>query len=306
MAAVEPPCRNGQVERVERDGEDVEDHTPLLGPRLGDFLRQGRTSQLVNPGRAHRLQRRGEGVVQSRVHREVAVEPRDLEGSPRLEAGRREQERAPVREPRPRLDQHTEACRVDEGDAGEIDDESLRLAPRLVEERLANGVRVVQVELADQRDHDRAVAFLDPGHRCPLQPFHVALGHWASRSRSPWGIQPSPAAAAQTVCIALAPGRMTSVEIPYSIAAALPSLVVLDITNDVRHEVERSDLERMLERLVPSQTEERERLLTFLLGPRGEQVPFAAGELCLGDWQRILLFGFDGEHSLEWSLTLLG
>jgi thiamine phosphate synthase YjbQ (UPF0047 family) len=127
---------------------------------------------------------------------------------------------------------------------------------------------------------------------------------------------------------------MTSVEIPYSIAAALPSLVVLDITNDVRHEVERSDLEhgiafvfsgregvirvnereaglfddleRMLERLVPAQTEERERLLTFLLGPRGEQVPFAAGELCLGDWQRILLFSFDGEHSLEWSLTLLG
>src|SRR6266542_2041363 len=127
---------------------------------------------------------------------------------------------------------------------------------------------------------------------------------------------------------------MTSVEIPYSIAAALPSLVVLDITNDVRHEVQRSGLEhgiayvfagkdgvvrvneresgffddfaRMLERLVPGDTEERERLLAFLLGPRGEQVPFAEGELCLGEWQRILLFGFDGEHSLEWSLTLLG
>ena len=72
---------------------------------------------------------------------------------------------------------------------------------------------------------------------------------------------------------------MTSVEIPVSIAAALPNLTVLDITNDVRREVattggsgiafvspngdpsvirvqERetgffSDLECMLERLVP-------------------------------------------------------
>src|SRR5205814_199388 len=32
-------------------------------------------------------------------------------------------------------------------------------------------------------------------------------------------------------------GEMTSVEIPVSIAAALPNLVVLDITNDVKHEV---------------------------------------------------------------------
>ena len=30
---------------------------------------------------------------------------------------------------------------------------------------------------------------------------------------------------------------MTSVEVPYSIASALPSLTVLDITNDVRHEL---------------------------------------------------------------------
>ena len=33
---------------------------------------------------------------------------------------------------------------------------------------------------------------------------------------------------------------MTSVEIPYSIAAALPSLAVLDITNEVAHDVARS------------------------------------------------------------------
>ena len=32
---------------------------------------------------------------------------------------------------------------------------------------------------------------------------------------------------------------MTSVEIPYSIAFALPSLTVIDITNDVSHELAR-------------------------------------------------------------------
>ena len=32
---------------------------------------------------------------------------------------------------------------------------------------------------------------------------------------------------------------MTSVEIPYSIACALPSLTVIDITNDVSHELAR-------------------------------------------------------------------
>jgi thiamine phosphate synthase YjbQ (UPF0047 family) len=127
---------------------------------------------------------------------------------------------------------------------------------------------------------------------------------------------------------------MSSVEIPYSIAAALPSLVVVDITNDVGQEVRRSglehgiayvfagsdgivrvneresgffdDLARMLERLVPETTGERERLLAFLLGPRGEQVPFAEGELCLGEWQRILMFSFGGDPLPDWKLTLVG
>ena len=127
---------------------------------------------------------------------------------------------------------------------------------------------------------------------------------------------------------------MTSVEIPYSIAAALPSLVVLDITNDVRRGVEESgcergiayvfaggdgvvrvneresgffdDLERLLERLVPTDSGDRERLLAFLLGPRGEQVPFADGALCLGQWQRILLFAFRDEHDPSWTLTVVG
>jgi len=128
---------------------------------------------------------------------------------------------------------------------------------------------------------------------------------------------------------------MTSVEVPYSIASALPSLTVLDITNEVRRELSSSgrgsgiayltpleeialvrvqeresgfftDLEELLTRLVPSQEREREQLLCMLLGPRTEQIPFADGQLCLGQWQRILLLGFDRPAQPRWNLTLLG
>jgi thiamine phosphate synthase YjbQ (UPF0047 family) len=128
---------------------------------------------------------------------------------------------------------------------------------------------------------------------------------------------------------------VTSIEVPYSIAAALPSLSVMDITNDVAREVAASeatagiaflhpaselslvrvqeretgffeDLEQLLERVVPSQSGSRERLLAFLLGPRSEQVPFSDGELRLGQWQRILLFSLDAQHRPEWTVTVLG
>ena len=128
---------------------------------------------------------------------------------------------------------------------------------------------------------------------------------------------------------------MTTVEVPYSIAAALPSLSVMDITNDVSREVAESDvssgivyihtsstlslvrvqeretgffedLESLLERVVPGSQRSRERLLGFLLGPRSEQVPFADGALCLGQWQRILLFSLDAQHRPDWTLTLVG
>jgi len=128
---------------------------------------------------------------------------------------------------------------------------------------------------------------------------------------------------------------MTSVEIPYSIAAALPTLSVMDITNDVSQTVARSDrrdgiayvhplhsltvvrvqeretgffedLECLLERVVPSEVPLRERLVHALLGPRTEQVPFSQGRLCLGQWQRIMLFSLEDEHRTDWSLTLVG
>ena len=127
---------------------------------------------------------------------------------------------------------------------------------------------------------------------------------------------------------------MTSVEIPFSIAAALPSLAVVDVTNEVARAVaaapdgdgiaylssgesslvriaEREsglfhDLECFLERLVPKGASERERILAFLLGPRTEQIPFSGGDLCLGRYQRILVFSFDESCRSDWTLTLLG
>jgi thiamine phosphate synthase YjbQ (UPF0047 family) len=127
---------------------------------------------------------------------------------------------------------------------------------------------------------------------------------------------------------------MTSVEIPYSIASALPSLTVLDITNEVKRELRESghesgiayvspfddvalvrvqeretgffsDLEELLARLIPQEEPDRERHLCLLLGPRTEQIPFSDGELCLGRWQRVLLLGFDRPSEPRWDLTIL-
>ena len=128
---------------------------------------------------------------------------------------------------------------------------------------------------------------------------------------------------------------MTSIEVPYSIAAALPTLSVMDITNDVAKSVAGSDcsegiayihavpaasviriqeretgffedLELLLERLVPGETPARERIVSALMGPRTEAVPVREGCLCLGTYQRVLLFSLAAEHRVEWSLTLLG
>jgi len=128
---------------------------------------------------------------------------------------------------------------------------------------------------------------------------------------------------------------MTSVQIPHSVAAALPTLSVFDITNEVSRDVaaghasrgiayvtaaapsslirvsEREsgffcDVEALLERLVSRKCQDHERMLLALLGPRTEQIPVEGGRLCLGQWQRVLLFCLDGDTRAEYSLTLLG
>jgi thiamine phosphate synthase YjbQ (UPF0047 family) len=66
------------------------------------------------------------------------------------------------------------------------------------------------------------------------------------------------------------------------------------------------DVELLLERIVPRADADRDRLLLALLGPRTEQIPFEEGRLCLGQWQRVLLFCFDGDTRADYTLTLLG
>ena len=127
---------------------------------------------------------------------------------------------------------------------------------------------------------------------------------------------------------------MTSVEVPYSIACVLPSLVVIDVTNEIAHTVSSAepaagiafvtagddglirvneredgffrDVGALLERLVPFDVDARERLLSLVLGARSEAIPFADRQLCLGRWQRILLVGFSEGFVPEWHVTLMG
>jgi thiamine phosphate synthase YjbQ (UPF0047 family) len=128
---------------------------------------------------------------------------------------------------------------------------------------------------------------------------------------------------------------MTSVQVPHSVAAALPTLSVFDITNEISRDVSSSgvgrgiayvaagvpsslvrvseresgffcDVEALLERIVPRTSADRERMLLALLGPRTEQIPFESGRLCLGQWQRVLLFCLDGDTRADYTLTLLG
>jgi thiamine phosphate synthase YjbQ (UPF0047 family) len=129
---------------------------------------------------------------------------------------------------------------------------------------------------------------------------------------------------------------VTSVEIPTSVAAALPTLAVFDITNEVSRDVRKAagigsglayvtpaaatslirvteresgffcDFEETLSRLVPLSAENRERLILALLGARTELIPFANGRLVLGQWQRVLLFGFNGDPRADYTLTLVG
>src|SRR4029078_2517474 len=99
---------------------------------------------------------------------------------------------------------------------------------------------------------------------------------------------------------------MTSVQVPQSVAAALPTLSVFDITNEVQRDVgagppehgiayitaaapsslvrvsEREsgffcDVESLLERMVPGSRGDPEPLLLALLAPRTERGSFAWG-----------------------------
>lgn len=130
---------------------------------------------------------------------------------------------------------------------------------------------------------------------------------------------------------------MTSIEISShseTIAAALPTLLVRDITEEVARELAESkidsgiafvtsepgtlvrvqereagffcDVEELFARFVPQDAVDRVRRLSFLLGPGTEQIPFAGGKFCLGQWQRIMLFDLEGQTRGAWTLSLVG
>lgn len=72
------------------------------------------------------------------------------------------------------------------------------------------------------------------------------------------------------------------------------------------------DFAALLRRLIPGERvsldleDRRAQCLSMLLGPAGEAIPVAAGELMLGHWQRVLFVGFDEEHDGDWHVEVVG
>ena len=46
--------------------------------------------------------------------------------------------------------------------------------------------------------------------------------------------------------------------------------------------------------------------MSMLLGPAGESIPVRDGELCLGQWQRILFLELDRERDRRWLVQVVG
>jgi secondary thiamine-phosphate synthase enzyme len=46
--------------------------------------------------------------------------------------------------------------------------------------------------------------------------------------------------------------------------------------------------------------------MSMLLGPAGESIPVHKGELCLGQWQRILFLELDRERDRRWLVQVVG
>jgi squalene synthase HpnC len=151
----------------------------------------------VSTADASLLQSRRARLVERIVDGEMSVQAGDLECAPRLETGCCEQEAPPVGHPRARLDEHTERRRVDELHGAQVDDEPLGTLRAALEERLAHGVRVVEVEFARKADDDQAVVPLDAGDRILADSgrFVGAFGHDEDSSRMGNGMEVAEVAA---------------------------------------------------------------------------------------------------------------
>jgi secondary thiamine-phosphate synthase enzyme len=72
------------------------------------------------------------------------------------------------------------------------------------------------------------------------------------------------------------------------------------------------DFAALLGQLVPSETSDagfardQPQCVSMLLGPAGESIPVAGGELLLGRWQRVLFVELDSVHDGRWLVEVVG
>ena len=125
MAAVEAAGGDGEVERVERDGEHI-DQLALPGSGLGDVGEPRRAAEFVG-SRAARIR------PWRRARRRACRARAKCRSRPEISSARRvsrpgadEQEGLTVRESAPCLDEDAESGRVDERHLREVDDQPLR------------------------------------------------------------------------------------------------------------------------------------------------------------------------------------
>jgi secondary thiamine-phosphate synthase enzyme len=75
------------------------------------------------------------------------------------------------------------------------------------------------------------------------------------------------------------------------------------------HYYAHDDWDRRTENICPEDMEAsngHSHCMSMLMGPAGESIPVREGELCLGQWQRILFLELDRERDRRWLVQVVG
>ena len=75
------------------------------------------------------------------------------------------------------------------------------------------------------------------------------------------------------------------------------------------HYYAHDDWDRRTENICPEDMEfgnGHSHCMAMLLGPAGESIPVRDGELCLGQWQRVLFLELDRERDRRWLVQVVG
>lgn len=75
------------------------------------------------------------------------------------------------------------------------------------------------------------------------------------------------------------------------------------------HYYAHDDWDRRTENVCPEDMEAgngHSHCMSMLLGPAGESIPLRDGELCLGQWQRVLFLELDRERDRRWLVQVVG